>query len=98
DRRPGLHEQHQFAGAFDGLDELLDRVAADEVFALGATVDQLVHFAGRAVEHSDFVTATFDVEGQVLAHHRQTNETEIAVTAHVFHRYLIDAKELTCGP
>ena len=60
--------------------------------------DQFIDFAGRAVEDSDFVTATFDVEGQVLAHHRQTDQTEIAVTAHVFHRYQIDTKGLTSAP
>lgn len=66
-------QHHQFARAFDGFDKLLDRVGADEVFASRTTVDQLVYLAGGSVVHSDLVSTTLDVEGQILAHNCQAN-------------------------
>ena len=54
------------------------RVAADEILALGAALHQRIDLVGRAVEHGDAIAAAFHVQGQVLAHHRQTDQAKIA--------------------
>ena len=82
DGRPSLDQQHQLARAFDRLDKFLNGVRAHEVLARCSTLDQGVDFFSGSVENSDFVAAAFYVQGQVLTHHSQTNQTKITVATH----------------
>ena len=83
DRRPGLDHQHHFARRCEILDQLFDRVAADEVLARGAAGDEGIDDAGGAVVHGDAIAPALDVERQVLAHHSQTDQSDVAKLGHV---------------
>ena len=76
-RLPRLDHHHDLAGRLDGFDQLFEGVAADEVLALGPAVDEVVHLLGGAIENRDVIAAAFDIEGEVLAHDGETDETEV---------------------
>ena len=82
DRRPGLDQHHHFARPSQIADQLLDAVAADKTLACGAALDQGIHLVDRAVKHGHAEAAAFHVQGQVLAHHGQTDQAKIAKLAH----------------
>ena len=44
--------------------------------------DQVVDDAGRAIEDRDAIAPALDIEGQVLAHHRQTDQSDVAKLGH----------------
>ena len=76
-RLPGLHQDDDLARALDAGDELLGRGGADELLALAAPADELLHLVGAAVVHGDGVPAGLHVEDEVLAHHGESHETDV---------------------
>ena len=77
DRRAGLDHHHDLARPLERGDQLLERVAADELLALAAAVDELVDLGGGAVEDGDGVAAALHVEDEVLAHHGQADQADV---------------------
>ena len=80
DGRARLDHQHHLARRGQAADQLLQRVAAAEALALGR---------GPAMKSSTLLAvrlntatreaAALDVQGQVLAHHRQADQAEITL-------------------
>ena len=79
DRRSGLDQHHQLARALHRRDQLRDRVATLEVAAGGAAAHERVDAVGRPVVNGHPVAAALHVQGEVLAHDGQADQTEIAV-------------------
>ena len=84
DRRAGLDHHHDLARLGQVLDQVFERVAADELLALRAAGDELVDLARRAIEDGDAIAAALDVEGQVLAHHGEADQADVALLRHVY--------------
>ena len=80
-RTAGLDHDHDLARGGEGLDELLERLRADELFA-GMGGDEFVGDRGGAVVNRDLEAAGFHIENEILAHDGQTNQSEVAF-AHV---------------
>ncbi len=78
-----LDEHHHHPRSLEVLDHLWDRVATDEVLALGSRGHQLVDFFGGAIEDRHAVATALDVQSEVLAHNSQSNQSEIAQVAHL---------------
>ena len=83
DRRTGLDHQHHFPRPLEMGTELLDGLRAEELLA-GIGRDEVVDLAHRAIEHRDAVSMVFHVEHKVLAHHGETDQTDIVLVAHLF--------------
>ena len=81
-RRTRLHHHHHKPRRLQRSDQLLQRVAADEVLTLRPARHEVVHFARRTVVHRHAVPAALDVQGEVLTHHGQPNQSEIAIACH----------------
>ena len=73
----GLDHQHHLAGALQVLDEGAHGLAADDVLALGATLDKIIDLARRAVETGNREPLAFGIQDEVLPHHRQPDYTNI---------------------
>ena len=84
DRVAGLDHQHDAARPLQQLDQLFDRVRADDLRALRLVVDELVHLGDGAVEHGHLVAVVVHVQDQVLAHDGQADQADI--TTRVRHR------------
>ena len=54
----------------------------DEALARRSTLDQIIYLLDCAVEDRNAVPAALDVQRQILAHHRQADQAEIAKFAH----------------
>jgi hypothetical protein len=79
-RFAGLHEDHHLAGLGQGLDEFLERLGADEAAGrVGVFGDKLVGFFDRAVVDRDLKAVVGDVEGEVLTHHGEADESDVRV-------------------
>ena len=83
----GLDEHHHLAGALEVRAELLDAVAADELLARAAARDELVHLLDGAVVHRHGEALALHVEDEVLAHHRQSDQSDVCF--HVFLKSLV---------
>src|SRR5262245_49582067 len=79
---PRLDHHHDLAGFFDFLDQVLDRVAADELLPFGPPFHERIDLLGRAIEYRDGIAAALDVESQILAHDGEPDETEISFVRH----------------
>jgi hypothetical protein len=82
DGRTSFDEHHYFSRSFQRRNQLSDTMTALKVLPFRATFDQFINLLHRAIENRHPVTAAFHVEGQVLTHYRQTNQTKITVRAH----------------
>ncbi len=77
----GFHHDVDFARGGEGLDEVFQRVAADEGLP-GVLGDEFVGDAGGAIVDADLEAAAFDIENEVLAHHGEADQTEVTFFAH----------------
>jgi len=82
DGRAGLHHEHHLARGGEGVDQLLEGVAAHELLARRPARQEIVHLARGPVEHGHAEPPALHVESQVLAHHRQPDQSEIALVCH----------------
>ena len=82
DRRPGLDHEHHLARRGQAADQFFQRMTADEVFALGASGQQVVDLADGAVVHGDLKSPALNIKGQVFAHHGQADQSEVAIVVH----------------
>jgi hypothetical protein len=73
-----LDHHEDFAGRLEAVDQFLEGVAALE-FLPRMFADELVDLRHRAVEDRHLVAPAFHVENEVLTHHRQAHETDIAL-------------------
>ena len=78
DRRAGLHHHHHLPRGLERRDEILERVAADDVGLLAAAGREGVGDAGRTIEDRDREAPAGDVECQILAHDGQPDQTDVA--------------------
>ncbi len=58
-------------------------MAADEVLSLGAPGQQFIHLADGAIVDGNTKSPAFDVQGQILAHHREADQSDVAIVGHV---------------
>ena len=72
-----LHHHHDLAGWLERRDEVFQRVAADDIGLVAARGREGVGDARCSVENGDGIAAAGDVEGQVLAHDGQTDQTDV---------------------
>ena len=63
DGRARFDQQHQFARAVDGFDNVFDCMGSDEVFSRSTAGNQIIHLAGGSIVDGDLVPAAFDVQG-----------------------------------
>ena len=78
-RRACFHHDHGFARPLERPDEFLHRFRRLDISSLRAAgCESLGHF-GRAVKNSNRKSFRFHVENEVLAHHRQADEANIAL-------------------
>jgi hypothetical protein len=74
---PGLHHEHDLAGSRQGLHELRHRLRADKVLALRPLLHELLCALCRAVVDGHGKALAFHVEGEILPHDGQSDESEI---------------------
>ena len=79
DRRAGFDHDHRFARPLQRADELFHRVGRLDVFSFAASGQNLSVTSVRAVEHGDGKSFRFHVEDEVFAHHRETDQSNIAL-------------------
>ncbi len=77
----GLHHDLNLPWRGQGLDELLERVGADEIF-VGIFGDECVGRGRGAIKNADLKAAAFDVQHKVLAHYGEANQSEVTFFAH----------------
>ncbi len=76
----GLDEDDDLAGKADGLDEFLEGLAADEAAGGGGVFgDELLGLFDGAVVDRDFKAVVGDVEGEVLTHDGEADESDVGV-------------------
>ncbi len=85
----GLDEDDDFARALDRGDEVLEgQCGVESAGRVGVLFDEVLGFRGRAVEDGNAEAVVGDVEGEVLSHHGEADETDVGlVFAHVFRFY-----------
>src|ERR1041385_8318295 len=76
-RLAGLDHQHHAARALEHLDELGNRAAARDLGALRLHGEEIVDLGNGAVEHGDAIAVIVHVEDEVLAHHGQTDQSNV---------------------
>ena len=77
----GLDEDDHLAGLREGGDELLERLGPDETAGGGGIFgDELFGFFDRAVVNRDLEAVVGDVEGEVLTHHGEADESDVGVS------------------
>ena len=76
----GLDEDDHLARLREGLDELREGLGADEAAGRGGIFrDKLLRLFDRAVENRDLEAVVGDVEGEVLTHHGEADESDVGV-------------------
>jgi hypothetical protein len=80
-------QQHHPARPFETGDQLLDTPRADHFPAVGRAGEEIVHLRYRAIEHRHPEAVVVHVEHEVLAHHRQTDETDVCLFHFLSSRY-----------
>ncbi len=76
----GLDEDDGLAGLGEGRSELLERLGADNAAGGGGVFgDELVGLLDRAVIDRDLEAVVGDVEGEVLTHHGEADESDVGV-------------------
>ena len=78
----GFDQCHDQAWLLERLNELGNAVASNKLLAFGSARHQLINLVRGSVINRDGITTTFNVEGQILAHHSQTDQTKICISAH----------------
>jgi len=81
----GLHHEHDLTGPFQQGRQFLDRMGAEDGFASrGGSFQELVYLGNRTVEGYHRVALVIHVQDEVLAHHGQTNQSDVALRLHDF--------------
>jgi len=81
DRRAGLDHEHHLAGRGEAADQFFQAVAAAKHLPLARPlIKSSTLRTVRLKTHG--VAAAFDVQRQVLAHHREANQTKITFIWH----------------
>ncbi len=77
DRSTGLDHQQDAARSLQGVHQLLDAEGAENVGVLRAGGEELLGAGGGAIVDGGGESVAGDVEGKVLAHHRQPDHTNV---------------------
>ena len=84
----GLHHDHHAARRLQVRAHLLDRVATDHLGALRLIGEKLIDLRRRAVEDCHRVAVVVHVQNQILPHHGEADQTDIASSlCHFFSRF-----------
>ncbi len=75
----GLHEHDDLARPRERGDERFERHGADELLAGTATREELRDLGARAVVHAHAKAFALHVQGQVLAHYGEADQTDVAL-------------------
>src|SRR5690606_24580173 len=78
DGRARLHHEHDLAGTFEAGNELFDALRPLNLSS-GVGREELVDFARREVENGDRIAFVVHVEDEILAHDRESDQTDIAL-------------------
>jgi hypothetical protein len=73
----GLDHQHHLAGPFQGSNQLLEAVAADDRHSPRRAFEEIVDTVGGAVEYRHAKAVVCHVQDQVLAHYRESDQADI---------------------
>ena len=77
-RRAGFHHQHHLAGRLESGDEVLDAVTADDVGLTAPAGGEGIGDARGAVVDRDRKAPARDIEGEILSHHGQADQADVA--------------------
>ena len=69
----GLHHQHHAARLLQRLDQLRNRVRADNLRAFGFVVQEVVNFGHCSIEYGDAISMVVHIQDQILAHDGQAD-------------------------
>ena len=75
----GLDQQHHAARLLEAPHQLLDRLRADDLGALGLVGKEVVDLGDSAVERGHGEAVVVHVEDEVLAHHGQADEPNVSL-------------------
>ena len=74
----GTFDEHHNAARFlEFVDQILQGMGTDDALALGFVGQEFVHFGRRSIVGANDKAVIGHVQDQILAHHRQTNQTNI---------------------
>ena len=79
DRRAGFDHDDDAARLLQRFDEPGDRLSADDIEPDGAVFQEVLGAGPGAVVNGDGVAIALDVERQVFAHDRQSDDTRVPV-------------------
>ena len=83
DRVARLDHQHHLARPGQRVGQLLERMRADDLAALDVCpVDEIVHLARGPVVDGNGETVVLHVQNEILAHHGQAHQADIALVCH----------------
>ena len=78
-RRARFHHDHRFARARERSHEFLYRLRGLNVFPFGPPACEFLRDFCGAVENSDRESFRFHVQGEIFAHHGQTDQANITL-------------------
>jgi hypothetical protein len=81
-RRARFHEHEDLARTAERRDEFLDAARGNEILAAAATAHQIIDARDAAIEQRDAKSLALHVQGQVLAHHGETDQADVRQVVH----------------
>merc|ERR1740128_1620145 len=82
-RCASFNEHHNSARFLQFVDQVLERVSTDDALTFGLIGEEFVHLRRGSVVGTNNEAVIGHVHYQILAHHRQTNQTDIRLLSHV---------------
>ena len=74
-----LDHNKDLAGLGEALNQLLQAVAADDVFAGGAAIDKVIHLGGGAIEDGHGEALGLHVHDQVFIHNGKADQADVCL-------------------
>lgn len=72
-----FNEDHNSARFLQFVDQVLERVSTDDAFTFCLIGKEFIHFRRSSIVGTNDEAVIGHVHYQILAHHRQTNQTDI---------------------
>ena len=83
-RLPGLDHEHHPPGPFQQRGQFRQRMGADHFGPLGLAPEEFIDPRHRPVENGHDKTVVVHVENEVLAHHGQSDQSDVCLSFHEF--------------
>ena len=78
-RLAGFDHEHHASRLFEEPDHFLEGMGAEDACSFGLFGEEFVHFGDGAIKGDDDVAVVVHVEDEILAHHSQPDESDIAL-------------------